>query len=92
MNRREFLTSLTASCALGLRAPQLYAATSTAAGGPMPKRILGKTGVPVSALALGGVIGMQLPPSATHDPAALAEAALDLGITYFDTAPAYNNG
>ncbi len=43
-------------------------------------------------LALGGVIGMQLPPSAEHDPTALAEAALDLGITYFDTAPAYNNG
>ncbi len=46
----------------------------------------------VSALALGGVIGMQLPPSANHDPAALAEAALDLGVTYFDTAPAYNSG
>jgi aryl-alcohol dehydrogenase-like predicted oxidoreductase len=48
--------------------------------------------VEVSALALGGVIGMQLPPSPDHDPAALAEAALDLGITYFDTAPSYNNG
>ena len=23
---------------------------------------------------------------------AIAETALDLGITYFDTAPAYNNG
>jgi predicted aldo/keto reductase-like oxidoreductase len=41
---------------------------------------------------LGGVIGMQLPPSADHDPAALAETALELGITYFDTAPSYNNG
>lgn len=35
---------------------------------------------------------MQLPPSAAHDPVALAETALDLGITYFDTAPSYNNG
>ncbi len=58
----------------------------------LPRRLLGKTGVEVSALALGGVIGMQLPPSADHDPAALAETALDLGITYFDTAPGYNNG
>ena len=47
---------------------------------------------PVSALALGGVIGMQLPPSAEHDPAAIAEMALNLGITYFDTAPSYNKG
>ena len=58
----------------------------------LPQRLLGKTGVEVSALAFGGVIGMQLPPSSDHDPAALAEAALDLGITYFDTAPSYDNG
>lgn len=35
---------------------------------------------------------MQLPPSADHDPAAIAETALNLGVTYFDTAPSYNNG
>jgi aryl-alcohol dehydrogenase-like predicted oxidoreductase len=35
---------------------------------------------------------MQLPPSKDHDPAAIADTALDLGITYFDTAPSYNNG
>jgi aryl-alcohol dehydrogenase-like predicted oxidoreductase len=44
--------------------------------------------VEVSALALGGVIGIQLPPSWDYDPGALAEHALDLGITYVDTAPA----
>lgn len=53
---------------------------------------MGKTGVMVSAMALGGVAGMQRPRASDHDPAALAELALDLGITYFDTAPAYNNG
>jgi aryl-alcohol dehydrogenase-like predicted oxidoreductase len=58
----------------------------------IPKRALGKTGENVSILALGGVIGMQLPPSKDHDPAAIADKALDLGITYFDTAPSYNNG
>jgi aryl-alcohol dehydrogenase-like predicted oxidoreductase len=58
----------------------------------VPRRPLGGTGVEVSVLALGGVIGMQLPPSRDHDPSALAEQALDLGITYFDTAPSYNNG
>ena len=58
----------------------------------LPRRTLGKTGVEVSTLALGGVIGMQLPASDDHDPVVLAETVLDLGITYFDTAPAYNNG
>ncbi len=94
MNRREFLKSVTAVCAVGTQAPALVAADAPASanGSKLPQRLLGKTGVEVSALALGGVIGMQLPPSPDHDPAALAEAALDLGITYFDTAPSYNNG
>ena len=35
---------------------------------------------------------MQLPSSRDHDPVALAEQALNLGVTYFDTAPSYNNG
>jgi hypothetical protein len=95
MNRRAFLKSVTAVCAVGTQASALVAAdapSSANAGSKLPRRLLGKTGVEVSALALGGVIGMQLPPSPDHDPAALAESALDLGITYFDTAPSYNNG
>src|ERR1022692_4725363 len=95
MNRREFLKSVTAVCAVGTQTPALVGiATSPSGqtGSTLPRRPLGKTGVEVSALALGGVIGMQLPPSDTHDPVALAEAALNLGIAYFDTAPSYNNG
>ncbi len=95
MNRREFLKSVTAVCAVGSQAPALVGADAPSSDdvrSRLPRRLLGKTGVEVSALALGGVIGMQLPPSAEHDPVALAEAAIDLGITYFDTAPAYNNG
>src|ERR1035441_9464550 len=95
MNRREFLKSVTAVCAVGTQAPTLVAAAapfSVNGGSKLPRRLLGKTGVEVSALALGGVTGMQLPPSPDHDPAALAETALDLGITYFDSAPSYNNG
>ena len=92
MNRRKFLKSLTAACAVSSQVPAVCAATSAATGSKLPRRLLGQTGVEVSALALGGVIGMQLPLSADHDPVALAETALDLGITYFDTAPAYNNG
>ncbi|MGE5610804.1 MAG: aldo/keto reductase [Bacillota bacterium] len=87
MRRREFIKAVAAMAAVGLE-------TGIRAAEPqgMPRRTLGKTGVEVSALALGGVIGMQLPPSKDHDPTAIAEAALNLGITYFDTAPSYNNG
>src|SRR5512140_2693403 len=92
MNRRAFLKSLTVSCLVGSQRLAPGAAVSTDAQSKMPQRSLGKTGVKVSVLALGGVIGMQLPPAAGHDPAALAETALDLGITYFDTAPSYNDG
>src|SRR5512133_3755378 len=93
MNRREFLTSVTTVCALA-QTPVFSADNSSSpkSTGKLPTRVLGKTGVKVSALALGGVIGMQLPPSADHDPVALAEMALNLGVTYFDTAPSYNNG
>lgn len=95
MNRREFLKSMTAVCAGASQAPALGAAESPSSETPrlkLPHRRLGRTGVEVTALALGGVIGMQLPPSTNHDPVALAETALDLGITYFDTAPSYNSG
>src|SRR5512143_3610835 len=96
MQRREFLKSIAAAWALSSSTDGFSAADApgsmSPAGAKLPQRVLGKTGVQVSALALGGVIGMQLPPSADHDPGALAEAALDLGITYFDTAPSYNNG
>jgi len=60
--------------------------------GVIPKRILGKTGVEVTTLILGGVSGMMQKPTAEFDPADLANAAIDMGINYFDTAPAYGNG
>ncbi|MBM3333248.1 aldo/keto reductase, partial [Candidatus Sumerlaeota bacterium] len=88
MKRREFLGSL------GLVATSAgftWARTATKATQQIPWRMLGKTGVEVTCLALGGVVGMIKPP-AEFDAAALANAAIDLGIHYFDTAPAYANG
>jgi len=91
MNRREFLRTIAVTVAAGAcRTQPILGAESGQA--VIPKRALGKTGVEVTILALGGVIGMKMPPSKNHDPAAIAEKALDLGITYFDTAPGYNNG
>jgi len=96
MERRDFLKCLGSAAALGaadaLLAAEKPAAPEAPKRSPLPTRILGKTGVRLSAMALGGVAGMQRPRSKDFDPAALAEAALDLGITYFDTAPAYNQG
>jgi hypothetical protein len=96
MKRREFLKAMATIAAVGLGTPvtaaQRQSGSTTPGPDAIPRQSLGKTGVKVSILALGGVIGMQLPPSANHDPAAIAETALDLGITYFDTAPSYNSG
>ena len=97
MNRREFLGTVAATVAAGVGCTRQISGveavkTEKSNQSVIPKRVLGKTGAEVSILALGGVIGMQLPPSEDHDPAAIAEKALDLGITYFDTAPSYNNG
>ena len=95
MKRRDFIKAMAAVSATGLQAGAQAADPAVPPAGPdpsMPRRPLGQTGVEVSAIALGGVIGMQLPPSQTHDPVALAELALDLGVTYFDTAPSYNRG
>lgn len=92
MKRREFIKAAAITAAVsGLGSPVMGGEWKRRPGA-MPRQVLGKTGVEVSVLALGGVIGMKLPPSETHDPVAIAETALDLGINYFDTAPAYNNG
>jgi len=89
MERREFLGSLAAVAAGG-------GLCHTALGGEVaqgiPKRMLGKTGVEVTRLALGGVVGMKRIRTKDFDPAELANAAIDAGIHYFDTAPAYDNG
>jgi aryl-alcohol dehydrogenase-like predicted oxidoreductase len=89
MKRREFVKTVGALSVAGLGLDVRGAIDDAKR---VPRRPLGGTGVEVSVLALGGVIGMQLPPSPDHDPCALAEQALDLGITYFDTAPSYNSG
>ena len=59
---------------------------------PIPTRPLGRTGVNVTVLALGGYTGMKEPRSDKFDPVELANAAIDSGIRYFDSAPSYGNG
>src|SRR5687767_5723157 len=82
LSRRRFLGTATAAGTL---------ATHASGQTQMPARKLGKTGVKVSILAFGS--GSRW--LAYKDEAKAHEAmtkALDLGITYVDTAYAYGNG
>jgi aryl-alcohol dehydrogenase-like predicted oxidoreductase len=57
---------------------------------PMPERILGKTGISVPILGLGGAGRTPLSSSGREkESIELIESALELGITYFDTAASY---
>lgn len=58
---------------------------------PMPTRALGRTGVQVGIMGLGGQAAIDA--AGKEDLAvAIVERALDLGINYIDTAPAYGPG
>ncbi len=67
-------------------ARRLFANADAAA---IPTRPLGKTGVQVTMLGLGGE-GILRTWGRDREAAAVIERALDLGITYCDTAPAYS--
>jgi uncharacterized protein len=90
MNRREFVKQAAAVVVASAAAARGQPANS--ARSALPRRPLGKTGVEVPVLILGGVAGMKQAPTISFHPAQLADAALDAGITYFDTAPSYGNG
>ena len=83
--RREFIQALAgaaAGVALGSRA------SSQGVPSPLPRRVLGRTGVEVSVLSLG----LGAPGDGRVDPGIVREvieAALDAGINYIDTAPNY---
>ena len=97
MDRRDFMGKLAAIAVAGAAIGQidpkdLKVVKTEGKKGILPKRILGKTGVEVSVLVLGGVAGMGMKPTNEFNPADLANAAIDEGITYLDTAPGYSNG
>jgi hypothetical protein len=66
-----------------IAAPEPQAATAPA--GTMPKRTLGKTGVEVSVLNLGGMFD-------TINNQLLLKQAMKWGVTMWDTAESYGNG
>lgn len=91
LTRRELMKTLglggLAAAGLGLPQPVLAAAGEPTkdAPGVMPKRKLGKTGLEVSILNLGGMFD-------TINNQLLLKQALAWGVNFWDTAEAYGNG
>jgi hypothetical protein len=90
--RREFVTSvgLAGLTAVGGGLTEAFAAIEQPAAGTakaqnVPKRKLGKTGVEVSILCLGGL-------SDTINNQLLLKQALKWGVTYWDTSESYGHG
>jgi len=94
LSRREFVTTvglagLAGLAVAGAGATAVMAAPEPPAGAAqaetLPKRKLGKTGVDVSILALGGMFD-------TINNQLLLRQALKWGVTYWDTAESYGDG
>jgi len=91
VTRRDFVKTvgLAGLAVAGAGVPGAIAAPEPPAGAApaaaMPKRTLGKTGVEVSILNLGGMFD-------TINNQLLLKQALKWGVTYWDTAESYGNG
>ena len=88
LTRRKFLALTMASGLVLTTAPASWAQTSAADS--VPLRPLGKTGVKVSALGLGGAhIGRQ---KEEQESIRIIRSAIDQGITFMDNSWDYNGG
>jgi len=91
MDRRAFLktagigsASLALSAGLSNRA-LAFEDTNKSSSKEIPTRVLGKTGVRVPILALGGIIDWTINQN-------ILRMAFNMGVHYWDTAPVYGNG
>ncbi len=71
------------------RAQNTHAGDGGSSSRPIPKRLLGRTGREVTQFALGGE-GVLRTYGRIHEAVAVIHRALDQGVTYCDTAPAYS--
>jgi predicted aldo/keto reductase-like oxidoreductase len=89
LSRRDFLRRMAGTAAalgasgLGAGVPGALAAAAAKGRGGMKYRVLGRTKLKVSELGMGTII---------TGSAAVIQRAMDLGITYFDTAECYREG
>ncbi|MDZ8050653.1 MAG: aldo/keto reductase [Aulosira sp. ZfuVER01] len=89
--RRNFLLTSVAVASSIVSADALTTNTSGTPSATMPERILGRTGIKVPILGLGGA-GTNTPidkPDQEREAVAIIERAIALGIRYFDTARSY---
>ncbi|HZR20314.1 MAG TPA: aldo/keto reductase [Verrucomicrobiae bacterium] len=90
MKRRVFLKTVgSAAGAAALGVPEVFADRQPARADELPKRPLGRTGVKVSIVAFPGLALIKCD-QATGTQA--LHAAFEMGVNYFDVAPAYGNG
>jgi aryl-alcohol dehydrogenase-like predicted oxidoreductase len=87
MHRRDFLKT-TSAAAFMSSAYVPNASIPTSKQDPIAKRRLGKTGVELSIIALGGVAVMNDAQDTANN---LVAEAFDRGINYFDVAPSYGD-
>ncbi|MDF1590372.1 MAG: aldo/keto reductase [Desulfobacterales bacterium] len=89
-SRRDFLKKAGTAGAVSMLLPSIAAGdnslrSTSPPASPLPVRPFGKTGVDVSILALGGSFD-------TEQGQLLLRQALNLGVTYWETAEGYRNG
>jgi len=93
ISRRAFVSQaglLAGGALLGAAAGRTMAAQPKTPAGELPRRVLGKTGVSVTALTLGTAPCGFIKPASPKHVADCVGAAIDLGINFIDTAPAYD--
>lgn len=94
LSRRGFVRQagvLAGSVLLGAGGAPLQAAESVppASNGPLPQRVLGRTGVSVTTFTLGTAPCGSATGVSPHEIADIVNVALDEGVNSIDTAPAY---
>jgi aryl-alcohol dehydrogenase-like predicted oxidoreductase len=90
VSRREFLEKSGLAVGAAAALPAIPAAAGANATGTIPHRVLGRTGVSVSILAMG--CGSRFLMYPEDQASSVLEQAMALGIDYLDTAVGYGDG
>jgi aryl-alcohol dehydrogenase-like predicted oxidoreductase len=91
ITRREFIKKTTLSVASATVLPHALGCDATASGAGLPQRVLGRTGAKVPVIAFG--CGSRFLMYEDEEQALrILNRAIDLGITYLDTAIEYGGG
>jgi len=90
VSRREFVVQSGMLAGGVLLGGAVGAVQAKAPADELPKRVLGRTGVSITTLTLGTAPAGFTKPHSAKNVADCVSAAIDLGVTAIDTAPAYD--